>query len=194
MNSLRFVTDKDVVILKLNKEELEEIKKYANARTESNRNAGNHINKIFMNSKGKDHSHSEIVGLCGEYAVAKYFNISVPNFVYDQKFFSENKQNIKDVGNYEVKTTHYRTGRLIIQTKQMTEENLLTKYLFCIVNLNPTYDEATVKIVGWSNPMMMSEYGELLESDKNTAWYMEQQFLYPISNIKKQTYRKGDDL
>jgi hypothetical protein len=173
--------------INLNKEDMSVIVEAANKRTAANKNAGNHNNPDhkFMVAKDKDHFHSEVVGLTGEIAVAKWLGVEIPTLVFDQKYFKENKHKIKDVGQYEVKSTEYATGKLILQEKHVNDEkNLHTKYILCTVKLQDDLEGAIVIIRGWATPFDMTARGSLVESQYNESWRMSQELLNSMNTLR----------
>lgn len=175
----------------LNKDHMKIIVDAAKNRRASNNKAGNHSspNHVEMPAKTSVGSveeralMNEVVGLCGEMAVSMFLCIQIPSLVFDQKYFSENKHKIRDVGSYEVKSTVYSSGKLILQKKHMKKSNAKTKYILCTVNLSEDLQSAVVTIRGWSTPELVKLNGELVESLYNESWRLSQEKLNPIETL-----------
>lgn len=123
--------------ISLSNREVDFVKHLTEKRTEQNIKAGNH-----HSPPGIVHYQNELIGLFGEYSFLKmvgYKNISKYPFVFEQKIFSANKQNICDISipglELEVRTTsENRDGRRLGFSKKELDDKVGT--IFVLMHFN----------------------------------------------------------
>jgi hypothetical protein len=167
------------IIINFTAQEIDKVYALAKARYESNRKAKNPVIKMTEHLSDLPYF-GDVVGLLGELAVAKHFNLeSSTKFLYNQAEFTRIKHSVNDVGGFEVRASHYRTGCLVIHPKDL-ERNYQTPFIFVSVDLN----RRRARIVGWITPEEAELKGEWREYFTRDL-YVKQEFLKNLKDLKK---------
>jgi len=134
---------------KFSAKDVEQLSKLAKQRYDSNRKAKN-PNNIMSNSQEYDsdlvsnHLKNELCGLIAEFTTAKLFNLEFKNGFIPQTEFRKIKNNIKDVGEFEIRSSFHKTPALILHKKDI-KKGEDTKFILAKVN----FDEHTCELMGW---------------------------------------------
>jgi hypothetical protein len=166
---------------KLNKDEISLVRKYARERYRSNRKAKNPTQKMI---ESPCDYHSDIIGLIGEFAVAKYFDIPLDEiqWVYDQDEFSHNKHNIFDIAQCEVRSTpHDVTGRLNCKHSDLRHKTN-TPFILVRVTYNPINFIAIGNVIGWAYPTEVVT-PENEKTYHTTSYYLPNHLLNPLETL-----------
>ncbi len=159
----------------------------AKARYNSNRKANNP--KIEMYDS-KVPYYGDVIGMLGEIAVAKYLGVDIENhdFVYEQSEFSKIKEDINDVLDYEVRSTHYSTGKLIIKDKDL-KANANTPFILSRVEMDLECGDAKVTLVGWyyAKDAINPDWEKTVYT---TAYYVPNDKLHPLDSLPKSSPEK----
>lgn len=157
------------MLISLNSEEIDQARQVAELRNQSQRQAGRADGRVMASSIQAD-----LMGAEGELAVAKALNLP-----WDGKFLPistwlEWKHEGNDVGNLEVRTTNYETGKLILHD---SDKNF-SPYLLVISSKRPEY-----RLAGWI-------FGH--EGKKSHFWAT--QVPRPCYMIRQELLRSMEDL
>lgn len=165
----------------ITKKDLETINLLAHARFYSNRKAANP--SIAMHESSCPY-YSDIIGLCGEWAVAIILGIdpSSVQYVYEQDEFTKVKHTINDIEHVEVRATHYRSGHLIIKDKDIKEKPN-TPFILCIVTLKE--NSCQVEIKGWQTAINCAK-PEFSKTYYTTAYHAPQHFLQSMDSLPQK--------
>lgn len=126
---------------------------------------------------GNTRYEADLMGIMGEYAVSKYLGIP-----FDTSLSVEGDGGVIDLmlGNYniQVKSTKYRTGRLIFFRKEEINADL---FVLCTV----LHEHCTANIVGWIGQAMALEVVSQIDLGRGLRWVIEQRHLLPPSDLLK---------
>ena len=169
------------VQITLNKSEVQQIIKLAAQRYSENRKAGNP--EIKMSKAPEGSTAHEVVGLAGEMAVLKYlgFPEQTHTYSYKQKDFTLIKADIYDVGELEVRSTHYNSGCLVFQTKDL-RKNPDLPYILCTIAKPCPQGRIVVTLRGWSTPKRGCT-PDRVRTVYTTSWYVEQKHLSSLNTL-----------
>lgn len=158
-----------MLVVQLNKDERTLVEKISKERTKHDRRVGR---KDLLRAHKNKARFIEVNGLGGEYAVAKALNL-YPDI------------NTQDISNYdlilpdgrklEIKTTEYKTGRLIIKTKNRADLYIL------VTGTMPSYT-----VVGYIKADEVNEHWK--KWGKEHSFVIEQDQLHPIEELLTERY------
>jgi hypothetical protein len=128
----------------------------------------------------QDGAEADVMGMVGEYAFAKYFNVfpdlglTPRSGSYDGKLSSGLR--------YDVKSTHYSFGRLIATLKENFDVDI---YILAIVKK----DYSSVNIVGYVEKKDFIDPKNIREVKGKKGYWMEQEDLKNIKFLKMKRVR-----
>lgn len=121
----------------------------------------------------------DFVGICGEYAVAKLYNVAFDTAIH---YHGDNGVDLTVAGKtIQVKSTFYPRGRLLYNM----EDDFITDY--AILTLK-TSEEPIVEIVGWTDKETFNKIHRVQNMGYGNRKVLDQDRLWPIQNL---TLKRG---
>jgi hypothetical protein len=114
---------------------------------------------------------ADIMGMMGEYAFSKAFN-TFPDLGLSPRSGSADGK-IKNKS-YDVKTTHYKTGRLLCTLKDNPDVDV---YVLAIA------DKASVNLVGWASKRDLRQEKNLIDLGHGKGYALTQDELHSIEDF-----------
>jgi len=120
----------------------------------------------------QDGIEADIMGMMGEYAFAKRFNL-FPDFGLSPRSCSADGR-LRDGTAYDVKTTHYKTGRLLCTLKENRDVNI---YILAIADKN------TINLVGWAGGAQLRQEENLIDLGHGKGYALTQDKLRSMDEL-----------
>lgn len=158
-----------MLLVKLNNDERKLVEKISKERTRHDRKVGR---KDLLRADRSKARFIEVNGLGGEYAVAKALNL-YPDI--NTKDISKYDLILPDGRRAEIKTTEYKTGRLIIKTKNNADLYIL------VTGTMPDYT-----IVGYIKSKEVDKHWKKWGNE--FSYVIEQKDLSPIKDLVNERY------